>query len=108
AYARSCVLHAAQLSRPIPTRRSSDLVRGPGGSEPAVRASPAVGRMIPEPRFLCQASKSAKTSRSSLPCVASSAPAKRPACSPRRSEEHTSELQSRENLVCRLLLEKKN
>src|SRR5690606_4181843 len=27
---------------------------------------------------------------------------------PRRSEEHTSELQSRENLVCRLLLEKKN
>src|SRR5690606_39785489 len=32
------------------------------------------------------------------------------ACSPEpdeRSEEHTSELQSRENLVCRLLLEKK-
>src|SRR5690606_40673843 len=27
---------------------------------------------------------------------------------PVRSEEHTSELQSRENLVCRLLLEKKN
>src|SRR5690606_41893835 len=26
----------------------------------------------------------------------------------RRSEEHTSELQSRENLVCRLLLEKNN
>src|SRR5690606_41753319 len=31
-----------------------------------------------------------------------------PACQSRvRSEEHTSELQSRENLVCRLLLEKK-
>src|SRR5579883_3252985 len=28
-------------------------------------------------------------------------------CRPARSEEHTSELQSRENLVCRLLLEKK-
>src|SRR5690606_41737049 len=28
-------------------------------------------------------------------------------CSLARSEEHTSELQSRENLVCRLLLEKK-
>src|SRR5690606_39992105 len=27
--------------------------------------------------------------------------------SPRRSEEHTSELQSREKIVCRLLLEKK-
>src|SRR5690606_39887274 len=31
----------------------------------------------------------------------------RPALRPARSEEHTSELQSRENLVCRLLLEKK-
>src|SRR5690606_41490190 len=32
----------------------------------------------------------------------------RPVClPPARSEEHTSELQSRENLVCRLLLEKK-
>src|SRR5690606_41857080 len=29
------------------------------------------------------------------------------ACAEQRSEEHTSELQSRENLVCRLLLEKK-
>src|SRR5690606_40098409 len=29
-------------------------------------------------------------------------------CSLSRSEEHTSELQSRENLVCRLLLEKRN
>src|SRR6266536_1737534 len=28
-------------------------------------------------------------------------------CSPRRSEEHTSELQSRVDVVCRLLLEKK-
>src|SRR5690606_1045548 len=28
-------------------------------------------------------------------------------CTAKRSEEHTSELQSRENLVCRLLLEKK-
>src|SRR5690606_41872994 len=31
----------------------------------------------------------------------------RPTSSSPRSEEHTSELQSRENLVCRLLLEKK-
>src|SRR5437868_11233767 len=29
------------------------------------------------------------------------------ACEPQRSEEHTSELQSRFDLVCRLLLEKK-
>src|SRR5690606_40791309 len=32
----------------------------------------------------------------------------RPGDTRQRSEEHTSELQSRENLVCRLLLEKKN
>src|SRR5690625_5947786 len=31
-----------------------------------------------------------------------------PASGPPRSEEHTSELQSRGHLVCRLLLEKKN
>src|SRR2546430_13603908 len=30
------------------------------------------------------------------------------AMNPNRSEEHTSELQSQSNLVCRLLLEKKN
>src|SRR5258708_11820080 len=31
-----------------------------------------------------------------------------PGCGPMRSEEHTSELQSPDHLVCRLLLEKKN
>src|SRR5690606_41990816 len=35
-------------------------------------------------------------------------PGSRRAAGQQRSEEHTSELQSRENLVCRLLLEKKN
>src|SRR5690606_21101662 len=34
-------------------------------------------------------------------------PLRAPECVLGRSEEHTSELQSRENLVCRLLLEKK-
>src|SRR5690606_16703638 len=35
-------------------------------------------------------------------------PIRGPAGNVERSEEHTSELQSRENIVCRLLLEKKN
>src|SRR5688572_31032505 len=35
------------------------------------------------------------------------AQSKRPPCAHGRSEEHTSELQSQSNLVCRLLLEKK-
>src|SRR5436305_11542191 len=42
-------------------------------------------------------------------CAARSSPTCAPArdARPRRSEEHTSELQSRPHLVCRLLLEKK-
>src|SRR5256885_13195270 len=47
-----------------------------------------------------------------VPCVVLRAPARRVPARPRaggrrRSEEHTSELQSPCNLVCRLLLEKK-
>src|SRR2546422_7549407 len=40
--------------------------------------------------------------------AAAPAPPRLPAAEPARSEEHTSELQSRLHLVCRLLLEKKN
>src|SRR5690606_39408627 len=48
-------------------------------------------------------------SRSSAPTSTDSPGRRCHSCSrPSRSEEHTSELQSRENLVCRLLLEKKN
>src|SRR3712207_7614838 len=43
--------------------------------------------------------------RSGCCCSARSSPER--ARSPQRSEEHTSELQSRQYLVCRLLLEKK-
>src|SRR5437016_10435914 len=67
-------------STPFPTRRSSDLpCRCRGGSRRR-SASPA-GR-----------------ARRSLPARLAR---------PSRSEEHTSELQSLTNLVCRLLLEKK-
>src|SRR2546427_6946987 len=59
-----------------------------------------------------------QTARSPAPAAAGSAPRNRPARAPGpprpepggrapRSEEHTSELQSQSNLVCRLLLEKK-
>src|SRR5690606_42030274 len=54
----------------------------------------------------------AATSRSSFASTSSvrasrRRPASRVSVGRTRSEEHTSELQSRENLVCRLLLEKK-
>src|SRR5690606_40102650 len=52
--------------------------------------------------------------RGSTPTLRNSGPTTRPSLhssasstNASRSEEHTSELQSRENLVCRLLLEKK-
>src|SRR3712207_8738073 len=50
------------------------------------------GKVIVGPNFSC--SPEAPTPEPGEPCV--------------RSEEHTSELQSRQYLVCRLLLEKKN
>src|SRR5690606_41119904 len=50
------------------------------------------------PRFALIADSSSTSMASALTAPAAILPA--------RSEEHTSELQSRENLVCRLLLEK--
>src|SRR5690606_41542113 len=66
---------------PFPTRRSSDLY----GTESCLELD------LKTERFSSQA-----------PGLADS-----PFAEAIRSEEHTSELQSRENLVCRLLLEKK-
>src|SRR5205085_5159138 len=44
----------------------------------------------------------------SAPAAHAAASSRAPADAAPRSEEHTSELQSQSNLVCRLLLEKKN
>src|SRR2546430_12527693 len=78
-------------STPFPTRRSSDLVAlhdphalgdelGAGSADAALHA-----------RFRVECAREAPLGGGAL----------------RRSEEHTSELQSQSNLVCRLLLEKK-
>src|SRR5690606_41606044 len=103
----SCPFHPSAAPRhppSFPTRRSSDLA-----SRPRPFAS-----------ALSRTSCTYSASRSSVDpwrnthsaCLA---PNSRPTAEDpawkstgvRRSEEHTSELQSRENLVCRLLLEKK-
>src|SRR5258708_32093623 len=47
------------------------------------------------------------SARSTRPCARSASPPCRPWAARVRSEEHTSELQSPDHLVCRLLLEKK-
>src|SRR5260370_16321030 len=55
----------------------------------------------PNPRNLSSAANAAAATMSPSTDLATSSPSA-------RSEEHTSELQSHLNLVCRLLLEKKN
>src|SRR5690606_41513776 len=71
----------------FPTRRSSDLWQDPAGA-PAYQVHVGVpGTLLPM----------GTTSEQQWQMEGLEA----------RSEEHTSELQSRENLVCRLLLEKK-
>src|SRR5438034_2908205 len=66
----------------FPTRRSSDLSSRTNGVTPGTSST---------------STPSETSRRSSLPTAATR----------RRSEEHTSELQSHSDLVCRLLLEKK-
>src|SRR5690606_39594153 len=103
---RACTLHSlhhccsytdrARLAlHSFPTRRSSDLapdVRDPRGlpAQPVRQPVEPVG-----PRADDRPGDLAPDRREDHPLRG------------RRSEEHTSELQSRENLVCRLLLEKK-
>src|SRR5205085_7505239 len=91
--------------RPFPTRRSSDLaLRHP----PLIPAQAGIQSDELGPRFRGDERKENSTLSALSPRARSrrAAPASR--C-PRatRSEEHTSELQSQSNLVCRLLLEKK-
>src|SRR5690606_41495607 len=87
--------------RSFPTRRSSDLC-----SWPCPATSPPSPNWPGSPP--CTSHRSPRPTRRPCWTTRPTAPSTR-ACGPdSRSEEHTSELQSRENLVCRLLLEKKN
>src|SRR5690606_40081809 len=102
-----CSLHPRFLPS-FPTRRSSDL-----GSHPRRSASNSSNKF----QYRFTISGSAKSSnarrRPAAPIrratigLSSSFRIASASAALSRSEEHTSELQSRENLVCRLLLEKK-
>src|SRR5690606_41424335 len=92
----------------FPTRRSSDLVSSMSACTECARGSVSTdaGAASCSP---CQPGySSAEDRRSCQPCAAgffADFPHQYPCSACQRSEEHTSELQSRENLVCRLLLE---
>src|SRR5207244_12246533 len=99
-FTSSCPLHAAHS---FPTRRSSDLVAkiiNAAGTYTVLTAS-----TMP-PSVQASAARAAKHPVRLLELQKASGEylAKRLRC---RSEEHTSELQSPDHLVCRLLLEKK-
>src|SRR5690606_39527296 len=87
----------------FPTRRSSDL---------SVRTLPDRAGRCHRSARTAVADTTPSCAGSAAPCdpwrgAARAAAASAPIHAGTRSEEHTSELQSRENLVCRLLLEKK-
>src|SRR3712207_8796942 len=80
------------------------LFRSAPPSAPALPIT--VGSSPADPELAdAEASATADTARASAPPARAATPTALNA--PERSEEHTSELQSRQYLVCRLLLEKK-
>src|SRR5690606_40056163 len=93
--------HAPHRHRPsFPTRRSSDLT----SSTSSLCGESRAGRRRAGGGWCSSSTSSVFRSRSRT-----AVRTRRDQNLPRsRSEEHTSELQSREKLVCRLLLEKKN
>src|SRR5207247_8012747 len=91
----------------FPTRRSSDLDSARAGQSVLYGRPAFTAWLIPPRRAagMISSDKCFEANRSARPPAAKRST---PSTSPRpRSEEHTSELQSRVDLVCRLLLEKK-
>src|SRR5256886_8834221 len=111
-FVRLMKLPAALLTRPV---------RGPSLKTRVIIFSTASGDRMPHSigvtRVLCVSASSRAVSATtaprrpqmytSAPSLANSPAISRPSPVPPQSEEHTSELQSQSNLVCRLLLEKK-
>src|SRR5690606_39915799 len=92
----------------FPTRRSSDLGGSPDDAA-CGRPAPVWSVRTPEYSARHTAAGNAPDARRSAPAPAlhnHAATAWSARTGVPRSEEHTSELQSRENLVCRLLLKK--
>src|SRR5699024_12033670 len=108
--AASFFIYCSILRRPLhsfPTRRSSDLTRSEQLCSLAiVMAVMNAWRLLSEPSTPTRISAGGSV-KSAVIASPYANRGTQPTGSP-RSEEHTSELQSRFDLVCRLLLEKKN
>src|SRR6516225_4395661 len=88
-------------------RRYSAWARGCGCGTWSFPSSPPILRRRPAPGYRWCGRSSLSSSCWAVPTGSGSRSGSRSSCST-RSEEHSSELQSHVNLVCRLLLEKKN
>src|SRR5690606_39510858 len=93
--------------RPFPTRRSSDLATASGFQRAGSLADVGSRTESPARSGLAGAHCRALFRVAGTGRCLNAGRFIAPAAGGVRSEEHTSELQSRENLVCRLLLEKK-
>src|SRR5690606_41014038 len=94
--------HSRFVSLPMSSRRFSISSQCPLEINCSITSRPSVSRAFFDASLLYRISRDCKRGSSKLvqPGIAD-------VSAESRSEEHTSELQSRENLVCRLLLEKK-
>src|SRR5699024_11717313 len=107
ALARTCLSFTTALPHTdphaFPTRRSSDLASSPSGTSASLRFEANYRRRSEQ-----QIPSETATTKSNSPSINNRARYGHSSATALRSEEHTSELQSRFDLVCRLLLEKKN
>src|SRR5690606_40948117 len=101
--------YCARQTRPsFPTRRSSDLVGGGNAAALGHQIADLVGALLGRAVDIVPeiAGHLGRHDRA-MPAIGTGEGLRQlHVLKPVRSEEHTSELQSRENLVCRLLLEK--
>src|SRR5690606_40898913 len=101
--AASCALYALSLHDALPIWLGLRLPYGPTTETTTWPSTPwSAAPRLRTPEGWTHSRSSCGKSRPT--CCAHSCATTKLSC---RSEEHTSELQSRENLVCRLLLEKK-
>src|SRR5207247_11220694 len=102
----SCVAHRVRHS--VPTRRSSDLLQCFGASDlPGILSDYTAGAVLFTPTGVLTGPGEMRTLFMTMFAEFAKPGTTFDLVRKDRSEEHTSELQSRVDLVCRLLLEKK-
>src|SRR5690606_39898210 len=104
----ACRARAARALPAFPTRRSSDLRTDRPSGEAGSKRMEHLAALMDQLGYDAHVAKDVDGAPAieATHCIFHELALKRPQVCQFRSEEHTSELQSRENLVCRLLLEK--